>query len=157
MRDQRIKARASLCGIEPRNCLPIRCVRAEPVNRLGWKRDESALAKYARGRRDRIAVGTENARGQFDSHGAFRYGGGTLASKPWPSRFTSMTYRAPVSDIAFTLKHSAGLKQAMAQGLYGDLNEDVVDAVLEEAGKFATSVIAPVNTVGDKQGTPFKD
>src|SRR3954451_24971133 len=68
-----------------------------------------------------------------------------------------MTYRAPVSDIAFTLKHSAGLKQAMDDGLYGDLSEDVVDAVLEEAGKFATTMIAPLNTVGDKQGTPFKD
>ena len=68
-----------------------------------------------------------------------------------------MTYRAPVSDIAFTLKHSAGLKQAMDEGLYGDLSEDVVDAVLEEAGKFASTVIAPLNAVGDKQGTPLKD
>src|SRR3954469_5915091 len=68
-----------------------------------------------------------------------------------------MTYRAPVSDIAFTLKHSAGLKQAIAEGLYGDLSEDVVEAVLEEAGKFASTVIAPLNKVGDRQGTPFKD
>ena len=68
-----------------------------------------------------------------------------------------MTYRAPVEDIAFTLKHSAGLKRALDEGLYGDLTEDVVDAVLEEAGKFASTVIAPLNTVGDKLGTPFKD
>jgi acyl-CoA dehydrogenase len=68
-----------------------------------------------------------------------------------------MTYRAPVADIAFTLKHSAGLKHALDEGLYGDLTEDVVDAVLEEAGKFATTVIAPLNTVGDKHGTPLKD
>ena len=44
-----------------------------------------------------------------------------------------------------------------AQGLYGDLTADDVDAVLEEAGKFATDVIAPLNAVGDKLGTPFKD
>jgi len=68
-----------------------------------------------------------------------------------------MTYRAPVEDIAFTLKHSAGLKRAMDDGLYGDLTEDVVDAVLEEAGKFASTVIAPLNTVGDKHGTPLRD
>ena len=68
-----------------------------------------------------------------------------------------MTFRAPVADIAFTLKHSAGLGQAMKDGLYGDLSEDVVDAVLEEAGKFASDVIAPLNTVGDKHGTPLKD
>jgi len=49
-----------------------------------------------------------------------------------------MTYRAPVEDIAFTLKHAAGLKRAIEDGLYGDLGEDVVDAVLEEAGKFAS-------------------
>jgi acyl-CoA dehydrogenase len=68
-----------------------------------------------------------------------------------------MTYRAPVADIAFTLKHSAGLKRAMDEGLYGDLTEDVVDAVLEEAGKFASDIIAPLNTVGDRHGTPLKD
>src|SRR5262249_13720010 len=31
------------------------------------------------------------------------------------------------------------------------------DAVLTEAGKFATDVIAPLNAIGDKSGTPFKD
>jgi alkylation response protein AidB-like acyl-CoA dehydrogenase len=68
-----------------------------------------------------------------------------------------MTYRAPVADIAFTLKHSAGFGQALADGLYGDLDEATVEAVLEEAGKFAGDVIAPLNRVGDKFGTPFKD
>ena len=68
-----------------------------------------------------------------------------------------MTYRAPIADIAFTLKHSAGFKRALEDGLYGDLTEDVVDAVLEEAGKFASSVIAPLNAVGDKHCTPWRD
>ncbi len=68
-----------------------------------------------------------------------------------------MTYRAPVADIAFTLKHSAGLARALEEGLYGDLTEADVDAVLEEAGKFASTVIAPLNTVGDRHGTPLKD
>ncbi len=68
-----------------------------------------------------------------------------------------MAYRAPVADIAFALKHAAGLKAALAEGLYGDLDEDMVDQVLEEAGRFAGEVIAPLNRVGDKSGTPFKD
>src|SRR5665647_943148 len=68
-----------------------------------------------------------------------------------------MPYRAPVSDIAFALKHAAGLKAALAEGLYGDLDEAMVDQVLVEAGRFATDVIAPLNRVGDKSGTPFKD
>jgi acyl-CoA dehydrogenase len=68
-----------------------------------------------------------------------------------------MTYRAPVADIAFALKHAAGFGPALADGIYGDLGEDVVEAVLEEAGKFATDILAPLNTVGDQSGTPFKD
>ncbi|MGC1464389.1 MAG: acyl-CoA dehydrogenase, partial [Pseudolabrys sp.] len=68
-----------------------------------------------------------------------------------------MTYRAPVADIAFALQHAAGLKDALAEGLYGDLDTDTVNAVLEEAGRFATDVIAPLNRAGDKFGTPFKD
>ena len=68
-----------------------------------------------------------------------------------------MSYRAPVSDIAFSLKHASGFSAALADGLYGELDEVTVDAVLEEAGKFASDVIAPLNAVGDKFGTPFKD
>ena len=56
-----------------------------------------------------------------------------------------MTYRAPVDDIAFALRHAAGLGPALAEGLYGDLSDDVVEAVLEEAGTFATDVLAPLN------------
>ena len=37
-----------------------------------------------------------------------------------------MSYRAPVGDIAFTLKHAAGLKNALAEGIYGDLDEETV-------------------------------
>jgi acyl-CoA dehydrogenase len=68
-----------------------------------------------------------------------------------------MTYRAPVADIAFALKHAAGLKAALDEGLYGDLDEDTVDQVLAEAGRFASDVIAPLNRIGDTYGTPFKD
>jgi len=68
-----------------------------------------------------------------------------------------MSYRAPVADIAFTLKHAAGLKTALAEGIYGDLDEETVDSVLAEAGRYASDVIAPLNSVGDKFGTLFKD
>jgi alkylation response protein AidB-like acyl-CoA dehydrogenase len=68
-----------------------------------------------------------------------------------------MTYRAPVADIAFALDHAAGFGPALAEGLYGDLTPDVVQAVLEEAGKFAGDVLAPLNAVGDLHGTTFKN
>src|SRR5262245_30322502 len=69
----------------------------------------------------------------------------------------AMTYRSPVQTIAFTLKNAAGFDAARAEGLFDALGDDVVDAVLEEAGRFATDVIAPLNRIGDEHGTPFKD
>ncbi|HEX5507893.1 MAG TPA: acyl-CoA dehydrogenase, partial [Pseudolabrys sp.] len=66
-------------------------------------------------------------------------------------------YRAPVADIAFALRYGAGLDDALSEGLYGDLDAETIGAVLEEAGRFASDVIAPLNRTGDKFGTPFKD
>ncbi|WP_099901582.1 acyl-CoA dehydrogenase family protein, partial [Methylobacterium frigidaeris] len=68
-----------------------------------------------------------------------------------------MTYRAPVAEMAFTLRHVAGLDRAIAEGLHGDLSDDLVDTILEEAGRFANDVVAPLNKVGDRHGTPLKD
>ena len=42
-------------------------------------------------------------------------------------------YKAPVEEIAFTLKHVAGMGEALSKGLLGDLGEDLVDAILAEA------------------------
>ncbi|MBB4303896.1 hypothetical protein GGD81_002948 [Rhodobium orientis] len=68
-----------------------------------------------------------------------------------------MSYRAPVSDIAFTLKHMTGVSELLAEGRLGDLSEDLMDAILEEAGKFASEEIAPLNRVGDAEHAHFKD
>jgi acyl-CoA dehydrogenase len=68
-----------------------------------------------------------------------------------------MTYRAPVSDIVFTMRHVAGLDRAMADGVYGDLSADLSQTILEEAGRFANDVIAPLNREGDKHGATLKD
>ena len=63
-----------------------------------------------------------------------------------------MTYRAPVADIAFTLNHIAGLSGIVGRGLFEDLDTDTVNAILEEAGRFATEEIAPTNRASDTQG-----
>ena len=63
-----------------------------------------------------------------------------------------MTYRAPVADIAFTLNHIAGLSGIIERGLFEDLDTDTVNAILEEAGRFATEEIAPTNRASDTQG-----
>jgi acyl-CoA dehydrogenase len=68
-----------------------------------------------------------------------------------------MSYRAPVADMLFTLKHTAGFARELQDGVYGDLTSDVIDAVLEEAGRFATDVIAPLNRVGDCYGARLSE
>ncbi|AJC78163.1 acyl-CoA dehydrogenase protein [Rhizobium etli bv. phaseoli str. IE4803] len=66
-------------------------------------------------------------------------------------------YKAPVEEIAFTLKHVAGMGEAMSNGLFGDLGEDLVDAILSEAGRFATEEVAPLADIGDRQGARLVD
>ncbi len=68
-----------------------------------------------------------------------------------------MTYRAPVPDIVFTMRHVAGLDRAVADGLYSDLSGDLAATILEEAGRFANDVIAPLNREGDTHGVTLKD
>ena len=68
-----------------------------------------------------------------------------------------MAYRAPVDEIAFTLKSVAGIDDLLAEGLFPELSADLVDAILTEAGRFATDQIEPLNTVGDRYGTPIRE
>jgi acyl-CoA dehydrogenase len=66
-------------------------------------------------------------------------------------------YKAPVEEIAFTLKHIAGMGQAMEEGRLGDLSGDVVDAILTEAGRFAGDEMEPLAEIGDRQGAKLVD
>jgi alkylation response protein AidB-like acyl-CoA dehydrogenase len=68
-----------------------------------------------------------------------------------------MTYRAPISDILLALNHGAGLRAAVEAGHYGDFDGDITSAVLEEAGKFAGDVLAPLNRIGDEHGIKLAD
>ena len=63
-----------------------------------------------------------------------------------------MDYRSPVADLVFSLRHVAGFDAAVAAGLYGELDGETAKAVIEEAGRFATQAIAPLNQVGDRHG-----
>ena len=63
-----------------------------------------------------------------------------------------MTYRAPINDMLLALNHGAGLQAAVKAGHYGDFDGDITAAVLEEAGKFASDVLAPLNRIGDENG-----
>ena len=66
-------------------------------------------------------------------------------------------YRAPVEEIAFTLKEVAGLRTAVDEGRFGDLTVDLADAILAEAGRFASEEVAPLYKAGDEHGVVLKD
>jgi alkylation response protein AidB-like acyl-CoA dehydrogenase len=68
-----------------------------------------------------------------------------------------MTYRAPIQDILLALNHGAGLQAAVNAGHYGDFDADITAAVLEEAGRFASDVLAPLNRVGDAHGIKLEN
>jgi acyl-CoA dehydrogenase len=68
-----------------------------------------------------------------------------------------MSYQAPVADIAFSLRHVADIDALAREGLYPEATPDVVDAVLEEAGRFATGRIAPLNRDGDRIGVRYQE
>ena len=62
-------------------------------------------------------------------------------------------YQAPVDDMKFVLRHLVGLDRVAALDGYEMVSEDLVDAVLDEAGKLAGEVIAPLNHAGDMAGS----
>jgi len=66
-------------------------------------------------------------------------------------------YVAPLNDIRFAMRELAGLEQVVALPGYEEASPDVVDAILEEAAKFAGEVLSPLNRVGDTIGAKWKD
>ena len=65
-------------------------------------------------------------------------------------------YKAPVKDMQFALRQAAGIQQLASIPGFEEASEDMVAAILEEAAKLATDVIAPLNASGDQQGLQQK-
>lgn len=61
-------------------------------------------------------------------------------------------YDAPIRDIQFILHDLLALESYGNLPGFEDATADTVDAILEEAGKFAKEVLHPLNMVGDAQG-----
>ncbi len=60
-------------------------------------------------------------------------------------------YTAPLKDMQFLLHDVLCVSASDIPG-YGDLDEGFTAAVLEEAGKVAADVLAPLNASGDREG-----
>jgi len=67
------------------------------------------------------------------------------------------SYVAPLKDMRFVLNELAGLAEIAKLPGYEDASADTVDAILEEAGKFSTGVLDPLNRPGDTEGAVLKD
>ncbi|WP_153161942.1 acyl-CoA dehydrogenase C-terminal domain-containing protein [Zoogloea sp. 1C4] len=67
------------------------------------------------------------------------------------------TYIAPVKDMLFNMNELAGLEEITGLPGNEEVSIDLVEAILDEAGKFATEVVDPLNAVGDKQGNKWNN
>src|SRR5574337_739101 len=63
------------------------------------------------------------------------------------------TYHAPLQDMTFVLNELAGLADIAKLPGFEDATPDTVAAILEEAAKFATEVLDPLNASGDREGS----
>jgi len=66
-------------------------------------------------------------------------------------------YQAPLADMLFVMTEIAGLGEVASLPGFADATPDTVTAILEEAGKFATGVLDPLNRVGDREGARWRD
>ncbi len=66
-------------------------------------------------------------------------------------------YIAPLKDIVFLLEDVIGLEQIGKLPGCEEVTDDLVTAILDEAGKLATNVLSPINRSGDKEGAKWNN
>jgi alkylation response protein AidB-like acyl-CoA dehydrogenase len=66
-------------------------------------------------------------------------------------------YAPPLKDMQFVLDHVAGLGAVASLPGYEEATPDMAAAILEEGGKFAAGVLAPLNATGDRDGVRLEN
>ena len=66
-------------------------------------------------------------------------------------------YEAPVKDLNFVIKNLINLEDLTKISDYQHFSDDLVDAILEEAGKIGSEVLDPCNLSGDHEGSKRLD
>ncbi len=68
-----------------------------------------------------------------------------------------MTYKAPIKDMLFGIKHIANIDAVSQIPGFEEAGYETAQAVLEECAKFNEGVLAPLNWEGDKNPSFLKD
>ncbi len=66
-----------------------------------------------------------------------------------------MTYVAPVQDMNFVLQNLCNFSEISQLPGIEDASADMIEAILEEAAKYAGQELSPLNRVGDLEGLGF--
>ena len=68
-----------------------------------------------------------------------------------------LTYKAPVEDLRFVLTELLADEDLESLPGYDEFSTDLVEAILEEAGKLCESVLFPINRSGDEEGCRYEN
>jgi alkylation response protein AidB-like acyl-CoA dehydrogenase len=68
-----------------------------------------------------------------------------------------MIYNAPIKDMLFLVNEWLGIDRVTALPGFEEVDADLFEAVLEEADRFASNVLLPINREGDEHAAVFKD
>ena len=56
-------------------------------------------------------------------------------------------YNAPLQDMRFVLNHVVGLENVAQLPGFEGIDKDLTDQILEEASKFSSNILAPLNRI----------
>ena len=66
-------------------------------------------------------------------------------------------YKAPIRDMRFVLHELMSVEDLSKLDGYEDATPDLIDAVLDEAGKVTENVLFPLNRSGDEEGCTYEN
>ncbi|MEZ7812479.1 MAG: acyl-CoA dehydrogenase [Paracoccaceae bacterium] len=68
-----------------------------------------------------------------------------------------MNYFPPINDIKFSLRYLADIEKVAALTPFSEISFDLAETIIEEAGKLAANIIAPLNHKADVASARFND